>query len=1066
MTISDQRRHLDMTYSTKDYEKLLQELRQKNVELEIERERYRAIAELTDCAIWEYDIDTKTMSQLRKLAGRYAEKDLEILDYRNTVLKWGLVYPDDIPIFNRYCDSLDKGDSYFDYELRSIGDNDDYIWMRFQGTSIKDKNGKVHKIMGKTMNIDQEKKDHERLIQKTERDAQTGLYNKTTSIERINKCFDRSTYDNSIEEHALMIIDIDNFKQINDRLGHLYGDIILETFALHLLNLFEKTDVVGRVGGDEFVVLQKGINAESDIKQAANEICQLVHNLPGLKEESKVSVSIGIGVFPRDGITYEEVFKKADLALYDAKSNGKNNFIIYSKNMDTRNKHGETERKNSNKKKYRYGENDLDVERRLLDFTFDIISEASDIESAMNKIFTEIGKYYDLSRITIYEEETGNQKAKISYEWLNQGIKPISAFFKKSDNFMIQYENLFKNQNIFYCNDVAQIEVSPELRNLYNKIGTIGVVLCPIYDSNQFIGSVNYSDCVKQREWQKTEIDTLSTITKIISNYIVQLRSKERLNKEIFFTQAMLNNQKLSNYAIKPDTYELLYVNEYTEYLFPNVKLGEVCYKAIFGRKKPCETCPVAGLSDNNRYSVEAYNEKMEAWLSTTASTVDLPGGQKMCLICSSDVTGFIERVKSKDTLTGLLTLSKFEAEAMKLIASAKNIQYAILYYDFDKFKFINDEWGYALGNEILKYFAVRVSRLLSSTELFCRISGDTFVILLSYRDKKEVLDRINIMKQSIDRNYRKRFPKVNPIIITGIYFMTQEDKVLSVAMDKANIARKKIKGAHKSNYAIYDEHLHNEITREKMIENQMVDAIKNKEFIINMQPKVDLRSLEIVGGETLVRWRTSDGVIMNPMEFIPIFEKNGFILELDYYVYEEAFKALRKWLDIGKVPLVISINMSRLHIEDPNFISTLNFLVNKYQLPTNLIEIEITESTFLDGLDRLREVLLSLREKGYIISIDDFGSGYSSLNLLKQLPVDIIKLDKDFFMKNTMDEKDKIVITNIINLAKGLGLKVISEGVETLEQARFLRECNCDMVQGYFFYKPLSLEDFENLII
>jgi diguanylate cyclase (GGDEF)-like protein len=1055
-----------MTYSTKDYEMLLQELRLKNEELEIERERYRAIAELTDCAIWEYDIDTKKMSQLRKLEGRYADKNLEILDYRNTVLNWGLIYPDDIPIFNHYCDSLDLGDSYFDYELRALGDNDDYIWMRFQGTSIKDKNGKVKKIMGKTMNVDQDKKDREKLIQKSERDSQTGLYNKTTSIEKINKCFERSNYETSTEKHALMIIDIDNFKQINDRLGHLYGDIILENFAAQLKNLFEKTDLVGRVGGDEFVILQKGINNESEIMQSANAICDMVrNNLPGLKEEGKVSVSIGIAIFPQDGITYEEVFKMADLALYEAKSNGKDNFILYNKNMDTKNKRGETERKKSNKKDYHY-DDAPDVEKRLLDFTFDIISETSDIESAVNKIFTEVGKYYSLSRITIFEEETTNQKAKVSYEWINQDIKSLSLHLKKKDSLMNQYEMLFKMNEIYYCNDVTKIHVTEELRKLYNDLGTKGLIQCPIYDSNKFIGIVNYEDCLKPREWLKTELDTLSTITRIISNYIVGLRSKEELSNEIFFTQAMLNNQKLSNYAIKPDTYELMYVNEYTEYLFPNVKLGEVCYKAIFGRKKPCETCPVTGLTNCNRYSVEAYNEKMDAWLSTTASTVDTPSGQKMCLICSSDVTGFIDRVKSKDILTGLITLSKFEAEAMKLIASAKNIQYAILYYDFDKFKFINDEWGYSLGNEILKYFAKRMSRLLSSTELFCRISGDTFVILLSYRNKDEALNRIDMIKQSIQNDYNKQYPKVNPIIITGVYFMTPDDKILSVAMDKANIARKKIKGSHKSNYAIYDETLHNEITREKMIENQMVDAIQNKEFIVYMQPKVDLRTLEIIGAETLVRWRTSDGLIMNPMEFIPIFEKNGFILELDYYVFEESFKALRSWLDLGKEPLILSINVSRLHIADPYFLSKLTMLVLKYQLPTNLIEIEITESIFLDGIDRLCELMLKLRDKGYLISIDDFGSGYSSLNLLKKLPVDIIKIDKEFFMANTMDEKDKIVITNIINLAKGLGLKVIAEGVETLEQARFLRECNCDMVQGYFFYKPMPLEDFENLII
>lgn len=708
-----------------------------------------------------------------------------------------------------------------------------------------------------------------------------------------------------------------------------------------------------------------------------------------------------------------------------------------------------------------------DVERRLLNFTFKIISEAENIDFAMNQIFKEIGTYYELSRIAIFENSTMSQHAKVSYEWLNNGISSCNINnLERSDTVTREFQYKFQSTGIYACNDVTKEIVSHELEDIYNRLETKAVIQIAIYDNNQFIGCTNFEDCIRTREWTKSEIDTLYFITKVISNYILQLRSKEELKNEIFFTQAMLNNQKLSNYAIKQDTYELLYVSKNTENLFPNVELGELCYKAIFGRNKPCETCPLKGLNDkNNRYSVEAYNEKLDAWLSTTASKVEMPDGQRMNLICLSDVTGFMERVKSKDILTGLMTLPKFEAEAMKLIASAKNIYYVILYSDFDKFKFINDEWGYSLGNEILKYYAERVSWLLSSSELFCRVSSDKFITLLSYRNREDVLDRIEMINNIIKKDFNKKFPKIKPIIISGVYFLTTDDKVLSIALDKANIARKRMKGYHKSQYAIYDDSLHIEITKEKLIENRMYDALSNGEFTVYLQPKINLNTLQIDGAEALVRWITSDGKIMSPMEFIPIFEKNGFIIELDFYVYEEAFKSLRKCLDVGKKPIVISINVSRLHIDETNFIDRIDKLVKKYNLPTNLIEIEITENVFLKGLDRLLTVISALREKGFLVSIDDFGSGYSSLNLLKTLPVDILKIDKEFFMSNAMEDKDKIVIDSIIKLAKGLGLKVISEGVETIEQARFLKDCSCDMVQGYFFYKPLPIDEFEKLI-
>ncbi len=899
-----------------------------------------------------------------------------------------------------------------------------------------------------------------------EKDSQTQLLNKTAIIDKAEKYLGESLSKNPNVNHSFLLIDIDNLKKVNECHGHIYGDIVLETFADYLYRMFDQDDIIGRIDGDGFVVLQKETKGQADISQISEAICCLARRkLPGLKEDGQITVSIGAAVFPGDGINYEELFHKADIALYEAKSKGKDRYVIYNADLDPSIYKGEIQQKRSKKKKKQNHDDILGAEKRLLNYTFDILSEDNTVEVSIHKIFTEIGKYYDLSRITIFEDETSNQKARVSFEWLGCGIQP-SCEIVKSDALSEQYHRLFVNNNIYYFEDITKTEINPAITEFYNRLGIKALAQCAIYDSGRFIGTVNFEDCKKPRIWQKSVLDTLLIITKVISNYILQLRNKEELNNEIFFTQAMLNNQKLSNYAIKAGTYELLYVSEYTEKLFPGVKLGELCYKAIFGRHTPCDTCPLTGLDNtNNRYSVEAYNKKLGAWLSTTASAVDMPDGQKMNLICSSDVTGIMERVKSKDNLTGILTLPKFEAEAMKLIASKKELQYAIVYSDFDKFKYINDEWGYSTGNEILKFFADGISRHLYPMELFCRISGDIFVILLIYRNKLEILERLKLIYNSINQDYLTHYPKVNPIIISGMYFMTKEDTVLSVAMDKANMARKRFKGFHKSTLSIYDDNLHEAITKEKMIENQMHEALTEHEFIVYMQPKIDLRSLNITGAEALVRWKTKNGELMNPAEFIPIFEKNGFILELDFYVYEEAFRMLRRWLDMGKKAIIISVNVSRLHIDDEFFIQKLEFLIYKYRLPTDLIEIEITESIFLKGLDRLKRFINTLREKGFLISIDDFGSGFSSLNLLKTLPIDILKLDKDFFLYNIMDDRDKIVISNIINLAKGLGLKVISEGVETLDQARFLRESHCDMVQGYFFYKPMPMEDLERLI-
>lgn len=1052
---------MEKTYSIEEYKKILDAL-------ELEREKYRIIAELTDSALWEYDIDKKELIQIRKLRGRYSDNSLNIPDYRTTMLGWGLIYPEDIPIFHQYCDSMDRGDDSILYEYRSLSDNDEFIWMRFQGTALKDSSGKAYRIIGKTSIIDDERKPDGQ-YERMEKDSLTSLISRTAIKEKVEKCLERCNKAKDFEQHCLMLIDIDGFQKINDRWGHLYGDEVLETFANHLVSLFDPTDVVGRNEGDEFVVFHKGIKGPEDINEATGTIFRMLRSsLPKLKKENRITVSIGISVYPRDGITYEELFRKADIALYKVKSQGKDNYAVFDPKFAAKYNNRRNEQHKLMHKKDGTNKSGIsDAEKRLLNFTFDIISGSMDAENSMNIIFTEIGKYYDLSRITVFEKATPNQSARVSYEWLNTGISSCRDSLISNLDFIIKAnEQLFSESGVYYCEDVLEVDAGPYIRKMFMKIGMRAILQCAIMDANQIIGSVNFENCNGPRSWDKPEIDTLTTITKVISNYILQLRSKEELKNEIFFTQAMLDNQKLSNYAIKPDTYELLYMNKYTENIYPNVKLGDLCYKAIFGRREPCETCPLIGLKDGrNRNSVEAYNEKLDAWFSKTASSVIMPNGQKMYFICSSDVTGFMERVKSKDNLTGLLTLPKFNAEAMKLIASARNINYAVIYTDFNKFKYVNDEWGYSIGDEVLKFFAARVSRLLSSSELFCRVGSDIFTILLSYREKSDVLERIKMLMNIVSRDFTVKFPKVNPVIISGVYFITPEDKVLSVALDKANMARKTLKGYHTSSYAIFDEALYAEIKRQKQIEDRMKEALKNNEFLVYMQPKIELHTLKIIGAEALVRWKTPEGRIMSPMEFIPIFEKNGFIMELDFYVYEKVLQSLREWIDMGKQPVIVSVNVSRLHIEDTLFIEKLEYLLEKYGIPRHLVEIEITENLFLKSLDALFELMNRLHKLGYLISIDDFGSGYSSLNLLKNLPVDIIKLDKEFFMQSKMEEKNKIVINSIIQLAKGLGLKVISEGVETSEQADFLRESRCDMVQGYFFYKPMPTEEFVKII-
>lgn len=704
-----------------------------------------------------------------------------------------------------------------------------------------------------------------------------------------------------------------------------------------------------------------------------------------------------------------------------------------------------------------------EIEKILKKYTYEIVNEAKSVKSVVNDIVNEIGKTYGLSRISVFEYGISDQKSLISYEWRNDNCSCVN--YDPDHLYDVAYDrdiDKFDKHGIYCFNDITN---HLEDMNLYKKAGIRALIQFAIYDGEKMIGTMNYEDCVAPRIWSDREKKDLYTFSKLISYYFIRLRNKQELENEIFFIQAILNNQMLNSYAVKDGTYELVYCGRYTSSQHPNMKIGNTCYNALFDRNEPCDSCPINSLWNNKSISYEVYDRKKEVWLSTTVSKIMMPNKQMINMICTSDATGFMERVHSKDYLTGLYTLSSFIKEASKIITEASDYSYALLYMDFDKFENINDEWGYSTGDEVLVYYSQLLCNITLPSEINCRISEDKFLVLMKYKDKKEIFKRIGKSNEIILNDFKRRFPKINPIITGGLYFLKPEDNVLSLAIDKANQARKTVKGVHKSKIAVYDQSLHVQLAREKLIESHMYEALNNNEFIVFMQPKIDLKTNDLIGAEALVRWKKPSGEIIGPNEFIPIFEKNGFISELDFYVYEKTMIYLRKWLDMGKKPLIISVNVSKIHLNDANFIHRMEELVDKYNIPPNLIELELTESIFFKSLDRLVNVINYLKNKGFLISIDDFGSGYSSLNLLKTLPVDILKIDGDFFKQNQMGEHEKIIISSIITIAKGLGLKVISEGIETEEQVNFLKDNSCDMAQGYWFYRPMPMLEFMKLI-
>lgn len=412
------------------------------------------------------------------------------------------------------------------------------------------------------------------------------------------------------------------------------------------------------------------------------------------------------------------------------------------------------------------------------------------------------------------------------------------------------------------------------------------------------------------------------------------------------------------------------------------------------------------------------------------------------------------------DLLTDLYNMHTFYSQTAQAVHAHPERLYSIIRMDIDRFKVINDLYGLEEGDKLLIAIADLLREKMAGTHsVYGRLGGDVFCMCVDYSR-----DRIlALIRELTDRLADYPLPyKVMPSF--GICEVDNIDTPINVLCDWANLALKTIKGNYLNSYAFYDGKLREKILEEKKIENQMHDAILQGQFVLYLQPKVHIPTSRIIGSEGLVRWLHPTEGLMPPDRFIPLFEKNGFIIRLDEYIWEQACITLRRWIDHGLTPTPISVNMSRMHIHDPRLREKLLDLVHRYELPPHLLELELTESAFLENESGLFESMKALQAFGFQFSMDDFGSGYSSLNMLKNMPVDFIKIDREFLNEVVTTERGKTVVRFSISLAREMDIKVIAEGVETEEQAAFLLQAGCAYAQGYFYSRPLPVPQFEDL--
>lgn len=421
------------------------------------------------------------------------------------------------------------------------------------------------------------------------------------------------------------------------------------------------------------------------------------------------------------------------------------------------------------------------------------------------------------------------------------------------------------------------------------------------------------------------------------------------------------------------------------------------------------------------------------------------------------------------DPVTRGYSSTRFMQEAERLIQHSTPGEYTLVVMNTVNFKLFNDIYGYDESDRILKHIHDTILKYMERGELLGRSSADDFNILIRTTSREVIIQKLDLIVDEINQFNNGLREKQWLMFRMGVYQIVDTTMSVVNIRDRTNIARKKmIIPAEGILYCcgFYEEEDRARLKQENLLINKMEDALKNRDFKLYLQPKVDISTGKIINAEALVRWKDRDMGLVPPDEFIPLFERIGFIRRLDLYMWEQACVCLRRWLDAGLQPVPISVNLSRMHLMNRDFLEPFIEVQKKYCIPPELLELELTETAFQDVPDAIPEAISQIHLAGYTCSLDDFGSGYSCLNNLETLDIDVLKLDCKFLQDaRTEADRGHIVVEESVHMAKRLGITVCCEGVETEAQLAFLRKCHCDIGQGYLFSKPVEVAAFERML-
>lgn len=1035
----------------------------------LEEQKYLIISDISEELPYEYDIASDTITFADKF-NHIFEGESVIEHPSENMLKMGLVSYDTQSAIEELFYLAKAGTEYHSTEFKLNTKNGGFQWYFSTFSTIYDEEGNALRVVGLLRNIHAQKVEQQKLLIRAETDQMTGLYNKATTESKIQASL-RELNGNSYE--VLMLVDIDDFKKINDTFGHLKGDDVIIDIAKTLQEYKGDYGIAGRLGGDEFCVFLTNV---LDTQLACEKAVLIAERLREVyHDECQVTLSIGIAATNQQ-IPYNVLLENADTALYQAKLNGKNRYYLYADDMERgkyENDRGESPARS-------------DHDTAFLDSLLSTLFASTNTYTAIEQAMALVGKHFDIDKICIWEYGFNKNFVDCTHQWCRKSTDNDMSLRQHTPAAILEELSAMGTDGITYSSDTSLIKTNTASMNPAAE-GIQKLMQCDIRSNGKRIGFICFYSMDKDTTWSA---QTLTSFKQIFRLFGESIKSKQASR-----TMALLRDDTIKAFdlvqnpmiVVDKNSFEVMYFNENAQEYFPKLSLNSKCYACMHQESGPCADCPVHKITENNpTVSCTKKSRLIEEPLDVRMTTINWSSDSHSFLISTSthketkaeqlkkeleqniNIEKRIAEASYRDIITGYGNFEKFKVDAQTILNDNPDTDYVMFYFNIKNFKYINETYGHNVGDQTLKAVADVLNKYMQEGETFARVISDTYIMLIHSKAEDPFMSIFNNIKAEVHDACLAIQDRFVVDFTTGILIIdeTMHSYSINRLVDRAMMAGKSIDASTGVSYAFYDDEYHKKVLNEAQLENSIHGALENNEFCAYVQPKYDIASKSLIGGELLVRWMSPSKGFLEPAAFIPSFEKNGFIYQIDCFMLEQACKSIRRYLDSDIYVIPFSVNLSRVTLAHPDFLSKVQEIVERYYIPHHYLEFEITESIFSENYALMIDVLTKLKSLDFIINMDDFGTGYSSLTLLRDLPIDVIKLDHDFLSRSATNDKNAVsILRSIIDMAHTLDIRVVSEGIETVEQLDMLRSINCEIGQGFLFAKPMPIEDYDKMI-